>query len=214
MRRLLVLLIAAVLSVGAVGLASAVNESENVTAPEDGIEAEPIAEPENGNESENVTPPIPAFSFARLSSSITQQPNSTAPVPVVMDQTDAAFGVMLDEENITVENDGVYFVVFTPQVGMLNATENVTEPAYVDFWLTVNGVDIPNSNIRWQSTKEDEGHRTVIVGQMVVMLQAEDVLNLRMAVSDPEAGIGIEAVQPEEEPLVPSISLSIFGFGQ
>lgn len=196
MRRLVVFVIAAVLSLGAVGLVSGVNESENVTAPENG------------------TPPAPAFSFARFSSSVTQQPNSTAPVPVMMDRTDAAFGVMLDGENISVENDGAYFVVFTPQVGMLNATENVTAPAYADFWLTVNGADVPNSNIRWQSTKEDEGHRTVIVGQMVVMLQAEDVLNVRMAVSDPGAGIGIEAVQPEGEPLVPSISLSIFGFGR
>ncbi|QSZ66667.1 hypothetical protein RJ40_03720 [Methanofollis aquaemaris] len=204
----MVLVIAAVLSVGAFGMASAVNESENVTGLGDEIETELIIEPENA------AAPMAGFNFARFSSSITQQPNSTAPVSIVMDQIDAAFGVTLEGENISVSSDGVYFIVFTPQVGMLNATENVTEPAYTDFWLTVNGVDVPNSNIRWQSTKEDEGHRDVITGQMVVLLRAEDVLNVRMAVSDPEAGIGIEAVQPEGEPLVPSISISIFGFGQ
>ena len=75
------------------------------------------------------------------------------------------------------------------------------------FLVRINNVDVPNSNVR--AIVKDSCEKDVIITQTVTRLNSGDILNIMMSVEDPGEGLGIEAIQPAGEPLVPSIILTI-----
>ena len=144
-----------------------------------------------------------ASQYLQASSSVTQCPG-TAPELVAMDIVDAANGITLANNKITVGEAGPYLVVAAPQVGR----EGAGPYGCFDLWLRVNGADVANSNVQ---LCQDEGSRAkdVIISQGIVPMEAGDGLEVVMSANNPEAAICIEAIQPSGEPLVPSIIFSM-----
>ncbi len=144
-----------------------------------------------------------AAQYLQASSSVTQCPGK-APTLVEMDIVDAANGVALADNKVTVGEAGPYLIVAAPQVGR----EGGGPYGCFDLWLRVNGADVANSNVQ---LCQDEGSmaKDVIISQGIVPMEEGDVLEVMMSASNPEAKICIEAIQPVGEPLVPAIIFSM-----
>ena len=144
-----------------------------------------------------------AGQYLQASSSVTQCPG-TAPEVVAMDIVDAAKGIAMADNQITVGKDGAYLIFAAPQVGR----EGGGSYGCFDLWLRVNGADVGNSNVQ---LCQDEGSmaKDVIISQGIVPMAAGDVLEVMMSASNPDANICIEAIQPAGEPLVPAIIFSM-----
>ena len=144
-----------------------------------------------------------AAQYLQASSSVTQCPGA-APTLVEMDIIDAAEGVTLANNQISVGEAGPYLIVAAPQVGR----EGGGPYGCFDLWLRINGADVANSNVQ---LCQDEGSmaKDVIISQGIVPMEAGDMLEVMMSASNPEANICIEAIQPAGEPLVPAIIFSM-----
>ena len=106
----------------------------------------------NGSDSE---PAQSAAHYLQASSSVTQCPG-TAPEVVAMDITDAASGVAMAANQMTVSEAGAYLIVAAPQVGR----EGGGPYGCFDLWLRVNGTDVGNSNVQLcQGRHHLAGHR-------------------------------------------------------
>ena len=144
-----------------------------------------------------------AADYLQASSSVTQCPG-TAPEVVAMDIVDAADGITMANNQITVGETGAYLIFAAPQVGR----EGAGPLGCFDLWLRVNGADVGNSNVQ---LCQDEGSmaKDVIISQGIVPMEAGDVLEVMMSANNPEATMCIEAIQPAGEPLVPAIIFSM-----
>ena len=144
-----------------------------------------------------------AAQYLQASSSVTQCPGM-APEVVAMDIIDAANGIDMANNQVTVGKAGPYLIVAAPQVGR----EGTGPYGCFDLWLRINGADVANSNVQ---LCQDEGSmaKDVIISQGIVPMAAGDALEVMMSASNPEANICIEAIQPAGEPLVPAIIFSI-----
>lgn len=144
--------------------------------------------------------------FAQIISTTDQRPNTTDPVAVSMDQNDAISGIEHSAQNpadIKIIESGTYVLIAAPQIGRKTGNG----PSHVDFWLRRNGADIPNSNVRAVIGTDDS--KDVIVNQTMMPFSAGDILNVMMAVEKTGEGLGIEAIQTEGRPLIPSIIFSM-----
>jgi hypothetical protein len=144
--------------------------------------------------------------YAQIISTLDQRPNTTEPVPILMDQNDAIAGIEHSSEHpadIRVLESGTYVLIASPQVGRLSGNA----ASSVDFWLRKNGKDIANSNIR--CVLQTDQNKDVIVNQAMMPFQAGDVINVMMAVEKTGEGLGIEAIKTEGRPLIPSIIFSM-----
>jgi hypothetical protein len=145
--------------------------------------------------------------FGQFSSSDTQRPDSTDPVEIKLTDQEDMFGgehtIDFVQGDIEIKKSGMYLVIAGPQVGKLKGDN----ARWIDFWLRTNNVDIPNSNIR--AVIKDACQKDVIVLQVLTKLNAGDTLNIMMSTETADEGVGIEAIQPPGEPLIPSIILTI-----
>ena len=144
-----------------------------------------------------------ADQFLQASSTVTQCPG-TAPEVVKLDITDAASGISMADNKITVSEPGPYLIVAAPQVGR----EGAGPYGCFDLWLRVNGNDVGNSNVQLCQDERSKA-KDVIISQGIVPMAKDDVLEVMMSASNPEAKMCIEAIQPAGEPLVPSIIFSM-----
>ncbi len=125
---------------------------------------------------------------------------------VIIDRIDGSSNVSLDTRTgaVTIESDADYLIVASPQVGR----EKSGDVANFRCWLRTNGVNIPDSNVLLNLPGVDT--KDVIVCQVLVHLEAKDVVEVMMATDNAAAGVGIEALQPTpDEPLVPAIIFSL-----
>ena len=146
-------------------------------------------------------------SFGQFSSCTTQRPDSTDPVEIKLTDQEDMFGgehtIDFVQGDIEIKKTGMYFIMGGPQVGKLSGDQS----RWVDFWLRVNNVDLPNSNVRY--TIKENHQKDVIILQVLTRLNEGDTVNLMMSVEKEGEGIGVEAIQPPGEPLVPAIILTI-----
>lgn len=145
--------------------------------------------------------------FAQISSNQDQRPNTKKPVKITLNQNDAISGIEHDVStepgDIKIHTSGIYVLIAAPQIGRLSGTK----PRYIDFWLRRNGKDIPNSNVR--AVLRDQENKDVIVNQTMMPFNRGDVINVMMSVEKTGEGLGIEAIKPKGEPMIPSIIFSI-----
>jgi len=146
--------------------------------------------------------------FGQFSSCETQRPDSTDPVEnKITDQEDMFGGdhtIDFVQGDIEIKQTGMYLVIAGPQIGKTSGDQ----ARWLDFWLRVNNVDVPNSNVR--AVIKDACQKDVIVLQVLTRLNKGDTLNIMMSVEKEGEGVGIEAIQPPGEPLIPSIILTIY----
>jgi len=145
--------------------------------------------------------------FGQFSSCESQKPDSTDPVEIKITDQEDMFGgdhtIDFVQGDIEIKTSGMYLIIAGPQIGKTRGDQ----ARWIDFWLRVNNVDVPNSNIR--SVIKDEHHKDVIVLQVLTRLNKGDTVNIMMSVEATDEGIGIEAIQPPGEPLIPSIILTM-----
>jgi hypothetical protein len=145
--------------------------------------------------------------FAQFSSNKTQRPNTLKPVEVVLDaQEDVAGGVHsidFDKGDIVIKQSGMYLLIAGPQIGKVRGTT----PRWIDFWVRINNIDIPNSNIR--AVIMDPQEKTVVPLNAVLPLNRGDTLNIMMATEIIDEGLGVEAIEPDGEPTIPSIIVTL-----
>jgi len=145
--------------------------------------------------------------FGQFSSSKTQRPDSIDPVEIKLTDQEDMFGdehsIDFVQGDIEIKTSGMYLIIAGPQIGKTDGDQ----PRWIDFWLRVNNVDVPNSNIR--AVIKDKCQKDVIVLQVLTRLNGGDTLNIMMSVEVAGEGIGIEAIQPPGEPLIPSIILTM-----
>ena len=145
--------------------------------------------------------------FGQLSSAQSQRPNTLKPVEVVLDTQEDTFGkehtIDFVKGDVIIKQSGMYLIIAGPQIGKLSGDQ----PRWIDFWLRVNNVDVPNSNVR--QYVRDPLDKDVIITQTVTRFNKGDSLNVMMSVEVQNEGLGIEAIQPVGEPLVPSIILTV-----
>ncbi len=145
--------------------------------------------------------------FGQFSSSKTQRPDSTDPIEMELTDQEDMFGgehtIDFVQGDIEIKTSGMYFIVAGPQIGKTSGDQ----ARWIDFWLRVNNVDVPNSNVR--AVIKDQDQKDVIILQVLTRLNEGDTLNIMMSVEKEGEGIGIEAIQPPGEPLVPSIILTM-----
>jgi len=145
--------------------------------------------------------------FGQFSSSKTQRPDSTDPIEIELTDQEDMFGgdhtIDFVQGDIEIKTSGMYFIVAGPQIGKTAGDK----ARWIDVWLRVNNVDVPNSNIR--AVLKDQCQKDVIVLQVLTRLIKGDTLNIMMSVEATGEGIGIEAIQPPGEPLIPSIILTM-----
>ena len=146
-------------------------------------------------------------SFGQFSSAITQRPTKLGPVKIILDNQEDMQGdvhtIDFDGSNIVIKQSGTYLVIAGLQVGKLAGTK----PHWIDFWMRVNDEDVHDSNVR--SVIKDPDLKDVIMTQVITYLKKDDILNVMMSVEVADEGIGIEAIRPVDEPVVPSIILTI-----
>jgi len=143
--------------------------------------------------------------YLQITSDKDQRPSTTGPTVVTMNRDDFISGIEHTAETGTLKilETGIYVVICAPQVGRLSGTEN----RYVDFWLRQNGKDLDDSNVRL--VVGNKGSKDVIVNQTMMPFKAGDTLNVMMSVEVSDEGLGIEAIKPDDEPLIPSIIFSM-----
>ncbi len=145
--------------------------------------------------------------FGQFSSCETQRPDSTEPVEIKISDQEDMFGgkhtIDFVQGDIEIKTTGMYLIMAAPQIGKTGGDQ----AHWIDFWLRVNNVDVPNSNVR--AVLKDQGQKDVIVLQVLTRLNEGDTLNIMMSVEKTGEGLGIEAIQPLGEPLVPSIILTM-----
>ena len=144
--------------------------------------------------------------FTQMCSTEDQRPSVTAPITISLNQNDAISGIEHSTEHptdIKILEPGIYVVIVAPQVGRTSGTKD----RYVDIWLRKNGDDIPNSNVR--CVLRDSRDKDVVVCQSMMPFNRFDIINVMMSVEVPDEGLGIEAIHPKGEPLIPSIIFSM-----
>ncbi len=145
--------------------------------------------------------------FGQFSSMQTQRIKTLKSVEVVLDtQEDIAGGthtIDFDKGDILIKKSGMYLIIAAPQVGKYRGTRN----RWIDFWLRVNNVDLANSNVRRVLTDSQE--KDVVTLNAVTALNRGDTLNIMMSAEADNEGIGIEFIEPDNEPTIPSIIVTI-----
>ena len=145
--------------------------------------------------------------FGQFSSNVSQRPNTIKPYEIQLDsQEDAAGGVHtidFDKGDIIIKQSGMYLIIAGPQISKVRGTT----PRWIDFWVRVNNVDVPNSNIR--AVLVDPQEKTVVPLNLVMPLNRGDTANIVMAMETNDEGLGIEAIVPDGEPTIPSIIVTV-----
>ena len=140
---------------------------------------------------------------AQLSDSTNQRPVVTTPVEITFDTNDQLDGIThsesVDPADITIVTAGRYIIFAAPQVGRTSGNMDRD----FDLWFRVNDVDVPNTNVR--IVLDRTAAKDVIISQLYRTFAAGDKINVLMSISATGEGIGIEAISPAGEPLIPSI---------
>ena len=121
-------------------------------------------------------------------------------------QEDVAGGVHsidFDQGDIVIKQSGMYLLIAGPQIGKVRGST----PRWIDFWVRVNNVDVPNSNIR--AVIMDPQEKTVVPLNAVLPLNRGDTLNIMMSTELIDEGLGVEAIEPDGEPTIPSIIVTL-----
>ena len=145
-----------------------------------------------------------AAAFGQFSSLFSQTPASYKGGILKLDQTDAVANMALSpsKTNVLIKESGVYFVTAVGTVGAMV----IGGKGYVDFWFIKNGVPIPNSNGR-VAIPEYAAIASVTTSFITDLVEGDE---LSISYSSSSPSIGFIFIQPDNEPAMNSITLSIF----
>ena len=129
--------------------------------------------------------------YAQLSSDSNQRDSS-----IILENIDGLSGIELSSKTtVLIKQRGSYMVIMAPQTRMTRGCGN--------WWMSVNGIGAPNSNVR--ACQNTHGQTQVVVSQGILELDRGDRITFMQS-----GDLGIQATQPDDEPLVPSIIVTIY----
>jgi hypothetical protein len=157
------------------------------------------------------------ISHAQLSSSISQYPGDAGEY-LRMDAVDSIegsieFSPRIDATEITVIEDGDYFLFVVPQI---QRVKNYSGPGCITFWIAINDKDLANSSIK--NCFVDGKNNAAWVDTMTTTLQTilplhgGDTIRVKMR-AQPAGMVGAVAIAPKGVPLVPAVILSLVRLG-
>lgn len=161
---------------------------------------------DNDVESTYIAIPPDAPRYLQISDHTDQIPLTTNATKITFDQLNEQDGIgfnMTNHEDIIIEDTGEYIIFAQPQYEKTSG--GTTE--HIDFWLRVNDVDVPSSNIR--ATIKSNSETDVISSAVIMSLDSGDIVNIIMAVESTGKGMGIYHTEPVGEPDIPSIILGM-----
>ncbi len=145
--------------------------------------------------------------YGQFSSNKTQKPETLKPYKIELDtqegENEGVRGIDFENGDLKIKQSGAYLIIACPQIGKLSGVI----PRWIDFWVRVNGIDVPNSNIR--CVIQDPEEKIAVMLNLVWSLNKNDTVNIMMAKETNVDGLGIEAMQPVNEPTIPSIIVTI-----
>ncbi|HEY5734957.1 MAG TPA: hypothetical protein VIS47_00185 [Nitrosopumilus sp.] len=145
--------------------------------------------------------------FGQFSSSVTQRVETLDPVKIYFDAQEqlisGSHSIDFDKGDILIKQSGMYLIIAAPQVGKSCFLTCGNTPHWIDFWLRINNNDLENSAVR--RSLVDNFQKDVIPINVVTPLHAGDKLNIMMAAETKDEGMGIESIEPNGEPVIPSI---------
>jgi len=145
--------------------------------------------------------------FGQFSSAVTQRSESLKPVKIDLDTQEEiesrTHSIDFDGCDIKIRQSGMYMIIAAPQAGRISGSAS----RWINFWVRINNVDLTNSNI--QRILIDCNQKDVIPLNVVMPLNTGDVLNMIMAAETTNEGLGIEKIEPDGEPMIPSIIVTM-----
>lgn len=155
---------------------------------------------------------LAAPAFAQLSSNRDQVPdgdNTAVGTVIVLQNQDALAGMGWDPKTnqLTIKEDGVYFLSMTAEVGIDPAVTRFAKAGNVYIWYELNKKPIPNSGNWIEATPNERAQH--IHDQMVLPLKAGDVLVLKYKSNAQSVGL-VTSTGNDPIPDSPGLTFSIF----
>jgi len=133
------------------------------------------------------------------------QPSNGVVVDVSMETDDGHAGVILHQNGVEIQRASTYFVVVAGQTTSKYSVPKAI-PSCAELWLTINGVDVPNSNTK--TCLDRFGETSVLVSQSVLSLEAGDVVGARFYSAQYHAVV-LDQINSAVGPSIPSVIVSV-----
>ncbi|MFA6916489.1 MAG: hypothetical protein WC222_08840 [Parachlamydiales bacterium] len=142
--------------------------------------------------------------YASITDVTTQTPGTTNPTIVTLSTNEVLNGITHapNTSAIIFPTAGVYVITISSQVG-----ETIAGSTNIDFWIRLNGADVPRTNSRTNVTLATDVRISTI--SILIPLNAGDQIDLFQSVSAVGRGAGLLTIAPVGEPVSPSVALSI-----
>ena len=142
--------------------------------------------------------------YAFITDVTTQTPGTTNPTIVTLSTNEVLNGIIHapNTSAIIFPTTGVYVITISSQVG-----ETIAGSTNIDFWIRLNGADVPRTNSRTNVTLATDVRISTI--SILIPLNAGDQIDLFQSVSAIGRGAGLLTIAPLGEPVAPSVKLAI-----
>ena len=145
--------------------------------------------------------------YGQFSSTASQQPSTTSPTLVTLNQNDDVSGIThstsVNSDRVYVNKTGRYLIILNGQAGKTSGTTAIN----VRLWLRKNGVDVAHSNSVFNVLATTD--TSTLICSVVLSLTDGDYVSGVMSVSSTGAGAGLITSAPSGEPVVPSALFTI-----
>jgi len=145
--------------------------------------------------------------FGQFSSSKSQTVDASEHIKIDLDSQEelqsGAHSIDFDRGDIKIKQSGMYMILAAPQV--CRAKGSIAH--WIDFWIRINNRDLSNSTVR--RAVGDFKQKDVVPLNAVTALKSGDTINIMMTAETEDEGIGIESIEPDGEPEIPSIIVTI-----
>jgi hypothetical protein len=145
--------------------------------------------------------------FGQFSSSISQSIDASEHIKIDLDSQEelqsGSHSIDFDKGDIKIKQSGMYMILAAPQV--CRARGSIAR--WIDFWIRLNNRDLPNSTVR--RAVGDFKQKDVVPLNAVTPLKSGDIINIMMTAEKDDEGLGIESLEPDGEPEIPSIIVTI-----
>ena len=145
--------------------------------------------------------------FGQFSSNLSQTVDASEHIKIDLDSQEelqsGTHSIDFDKGDIKIKQSGMYMILAGPQV--CRAKGSIAR--WIDFWIRINNRDLPNSSVR--RAVGDFKQKDVVPLNAVTALKSGDTINIMMTSEKDDEGIGIEFIEPDGEPGIPSIIVTI-----
>ena len=149
-----------------------------------------------------------APNYIQLSSFLNQPASTTDNTLATYDSVNGKYNFDSDKSNVTVNRDGIYFVMVSVQSGAIKA-DDLTSSGNLDLWININNHAIDFSAVR-QTNKA--GSINLMITQAILSLKTGDTVSIGFTADKP--GLGLITFSPsdkkEHQMKISSVNLSMY----